>query len=475
VNLNLFLSALRARLGVFALVLAATILAATVVSLLLPKSYKATASVLVDANRDEQSLSNVFVPVRERLGYMQTQMDIITSARVARRVVQDLKLADSPASREAFEKEAGGTGSIENWLVENLLRRLKVETSQSSVIQVSFSSADPRFSALVTNAFAKAYINTMLELRVEPMQQAAVWFDEQLKSLRATLEDAQAKLTDYHRQQGIISADERYDVENARLGEISTQLVRTQDQTFDLDTKERQARDVRKQGASLDKLPDVLANAFLQRLNTDLAHGEAKLQELATQYGANHPQYQRQLSENQSLRDKLDAEMRKVVAGIENAKRQSRQREAELQGAMEAQRARLLELKEHRNELTVLTRNVESAQRTYEVAMQRSVVSQVEGRASQSNVALLNPAVAPRKPSHPKVALNIVLSIVVGTMLGMGMAILMELLDRRVRAPSDLDHGQNVPLLGVLNARLPAGPPLLGRLSGARHALPNLR
>jgi len=51
----------------------------------------------------------------------------------------------------------------------------------------------------------------------------------------------------------------------------------------------------------------------------------------------------------------------------------------------------------------------------------------------------------------------------------------MELLDRRVRAPSDLDHGQNVPLLGVLNARLPAGPPLLGRLSVARHALPNLR
>ena len=59
-NLNLFFSALRARLGVFALVLAATVLAATVVSLLLPKSYKATASVLVDANRDEQSLSNVF-------------------------------------------------------------------------------------------------------------------------------------------------------------------------------------------------------------------------------------------------------------------------------------------------------------------------------------------------------------------------------------------------------------------------------
>jgi chain length determinant protein EpsF len=473
VNLNLFLSALRARFGVFALVLAATVLAATVVSLLLPKSYKATASVLVDANRDEQSLTNVLIPPRERIGYMQTQMDIITSQRVARKVVQDLKLADSPASREAFEKEAGGTGTIENWLVESLLRRLKLETSQSSVIQVSFSSADPRFSALVTNAFAKAYIDTMLELRVEPVQQAAVWFDEQLKGLRANLEDAQAKVTDYHRQQGIISADERLDVENARLGELSSQLVRTQDQTFDLETRERQARDFRKRGASPDKLPDVLSNAPVQRLNADLLHGDVKLQELATQYGANHPQYQRQLSENQSLREKLDAEMGKVVAGIENAKRQSRQREAELQGAMAAQRARLLELKEHRNELTVLTRDAESAQRTYEAAMQRSVVSQVEGRASQSNVALLNPAVAPRGPSHPKITLNIALSVVVGTMLGIGIVILMEIFDRRVRSPDDLGNEWNVPLLGVLNAWQSAGTPLLGRPSGAGRALPS--
>jgi succinoglycan biosynthesis transport protein ExoP len=475
VNLKLLFSALRARFGVFALLLLTTVIAATVVSLRLPKSYRATASLLLDANRDEQSLmSNALIRPREGIGYMQTQVDIINSERVARKVVQDLKLAESPVSRAAFEEQTRGEGSIEDWLAGRLLSGLKVATSQSSVIQVSFSSADPRFSALVANAFAKAYINTVLELRVEPMKQAAVWFDEQLKSLRANLEDAQAKLTDYHQQQGIISADERLDVENALLGELSSQLARVRDHTLDLATRERQARDFLKRGASPDRLPDVLSSASVQKLNAELLHAEVRLQQLATQYGANHPQYQRQLSENQGLREKLDAEMKKVVAGIENSKRQSRQREGELRAAMEAQRARLLELKEHRNELTVLTRNVESAQRTYDAAMQRAVVSQVEARASQTNVALLDPAVAPRGPSHPKVALNIALSVLVGTMLGMGMAILLELLDRRVRAPSDLDQGQDVPLLAVLNARLRARKPLLGRLTGTRRALPNL-
>ena len=474
-SIQQFLLALRARFGVFGLALAATVLAATVTSLLLPKSYKATVSLLVDA-KDEQSLSNVLRPLiapQERFSYLQTQMDIITSKKVARKVVQDLKLAESPSTRAAFEKAEGGKGSIEEWLVESLLKKLKVEISQSSVIQASFSAADPGFSASVANGFAKAYIDTMLELRVEPTRQAAVWFDEQLKILRANLEDAQAKLTDYHQRQGIVSADERSDVENTRLGVLSEQVTRAQEQTFQWNSRTQQARRFLEQGGSPDRLPDVLDNPFIQKLKADLLHGETKLEEMATQYGSNHPQYQRQVSENQSLRDRLDAEMRKILSGIDSSARQSRQREADLMKAMAAQRARLLALKENRNEFTVLRRNVESAERAYDTAMQRSVVSQVESRASQTNVTVLNPAFVPSTPSQPKIFLNIALSVVVGTMLGIGIVILMEMFDRRVRSRNDLDNAWNVPLLGVLNAWQPAGIPLLGRPSGAGRALPN--
>jgi len=105
--------------------------------------------------------------------------------------------------------------------------------------------------------------------------------------------------------------------------------------------------------------------------------------------------------------------------------------------------------------------------------MQRSVVSQVESRASQTNVTVLNPAFVPSTPSQPKIFLNIALSVVVGTMLGIGIVILMEMFDRRVRSRNDLDNAWNVPLLGVLNAWQPAGIPLLGRPGEAGRALPN--
>jgi uncharacterized protein involved in exopolysaccharide biosynthesis len=248
-------------------------------------------------------------------------------------------------------------------------------------------------------------------------------------------------------------------------------VVKAQEQTFQWNAREQQAREILKRGGSLDRLPDVLDNQFIQKLKADLLQGEARLQELSMQYGSNYPQYQRQLSENRSLGRKLDAEMRKVVAGIASSVRQSRQREADLMNAMAAQRARLLELKENRNEFTVLRRNVESAERAYDTAMQRGVVSQVESRASQTNVTVLNPAVVPSKPFQPKISLNIALSVVIGTMLGIAIVMLMEMFDRRVRLRSDLDL--DVPLLAVLNTWQPAQGRLLGGPSGADRALPN--
>jgi succinoglycan biosynthesis transport protein ExoP len=453
VTIEQFLLALRGRHGAFALVLLATVLVATLASLLLPKSYKATVALLVDA-KDEQSLSNALRPLilpQERLNYLQTQADILASRKVARKVVDDLKLAPRASTQADFAKIAKGGESIEDWLAERLLKSLKVETSQSSVIQASFTADDPRVAAQVANAFAKAYADTMLELRVGPTREAAAWFDEQLKSLRANLEDAQAKLTNYHQREGIVSSDERYDVENARLVALSEEATRAQGKALEWGSRAGQARKYVSQGRSPERLPDVLDSPFVQKLKSDLLHAEAKLEQMSMQYGINHPEYQRQLSENRSLRERLDAEMRTIVEGMESSAGQSRQREVELIRAMAAQRARLLGLKENRNEFTVLKSNVVSAERAYDTAMQRFVVSQVESRASQANVTVLNPAVVPGSPSHPKVLFNVILSVVVGTMLGLGVVFLLEIIDRRVRSPEDLIRGANVPLLAVLN------------------------
>src|SRR5262249_13221641 len=141
-NLHPLLSAVRARLGIFLLALVATVATAVVVTLKLPKTYTATMSLLVDS-KQEQSLSTVpQIPTQERVSYLQTQADIISSQRVSRKVVEALNLAEDQARRAEFDrlKQKGG-GSIEDLLADDLLTSLKVRTSQSSLISISFSAA----------------------------------------------------------------------------------------------------------------------------------------------------------------------------------------------------------------------------------------------------------------------------------------------------------------------------------------------
>src|ERR1700741_3504122 len=202
-SLRQFLLALRARFRVFAVALIAVVLAAGVASYLMPKSYRATVSLLVDA-KDEQSMGEALRALglpQEHLSYLQTQADILASPKVARRVVEQLKLAESPAALATLGV-ATHNRRLEDVLVDRLQHALKVETSQSSVIRATVSCADPRLAATIANAFATAYVDTMLELRVAPNRQAAAWFDEQLKGLRASVEEAQGKLrADQHARQ----------------------------------------------------------------------------------------------------------------------------------------------------------------------------------------------------------------------------------------------------------------------------------
>ncbi|HSN19310.1 MAG TPA: chain length determinant protein EpsF [Usitatibacter sp.] len=462
-NVQQFLLALRGRLWVFLTLFAGTVAAAVVVTLLMPRTYTSTVSMLVE-NRDQQSLSTSTEPLRAQVGYMQTQVDVIQSQRVARKVVEDLKLADDPGVRQAFEK-SGGHGSVEDWLAGALLSSLHVDTSQSSVIQIMYSANDPKFAARLANAFANAYMAVTLHLRVDPTKKAAAWFDEQLKGLRKDFEQAQDRLAKFQREHGIIASDERVDVENARLAELSTQALQAQNATYDADAKLSQARGA----TSTENLPEVQASPLIQTLKAQLLTAEAKLQELSMRLGPNHPEYRQQKSEVDALRGKLGAEMRRVVAGVESAARQNRMHAQELQQALAQQRARVIALRDARDQSLVLMRDVDTAQKAYEAALQRYLVNKVESGAQSTNVTILNAATEPAHPTKPKVPLNIALGVIVGLLLGLGAVFLLELVDRRVRSNADLDGTLEAPLLGTLQPWQPSR--LLGSADPPR-ALP---
>jgi len=118
--------------------------------------------------------------------------------------------------------------------------------------------------------------------------------------------------------------------------------------------------------------------------------------------------------------------------------------------AVAAQKTKLLELNRHRDELGVLMKEVDNAQHAYEAASQRYTQTNMESQTNQTNIAILSPAIPPLSPSFPKLRLNVALAIVVGTMLGVGFALVRELLDYRVRGAEDLTGSVALQVWGVL-------------------------
>src|SRR5262245_54631651 len=137
-DFNQYLLALRARRKTFLTVLAATVLTAIVVAMIVPKRYDATATVLIDA-RDEQTMSPARLTPRERAGYIHTQVDLLLSGKVASKVVRDLKLAQQPGAREAWQSDTGGVGTIEDWIGASLLEKIKVDSGASNILLIKYS------------------------------------------------------------------------------------------------------------------------------------------------------------------------------------------------------------------------------------------------------------------------------------------------------------------------------------------------
>jgi chain length determinant protein EpsF len=472
-NLSQFMLALRARRKAFALVLIAVIVAAVSISLIVPKKYVATTTILVDLPA-EQTLGTAgrTMTARERTGYISTQIDLLKSGRVASKVSKDLKLAQAPGVREDFEKATGGAGNIDDWIATNLLEKLLVDVSASNVITVQYSSSDPRRAADVANGFAKAYMETALALRTEPTREAAAWFEEQLKGLRTEVTKAQTKLTQYQKAKGITYVDERADTEGARLAELSTQLLTARNATYDAQTRFKQAQDVLASGTP-DAMPEIMANAAIAAVRADLARAEMAFQTASADLGPNHPVYQRHAADVKVLRDKLGNEMKKVVAGLGNAARQAERREEELKKAMADQEKRILAQKEARIEMAILTRDVDSQQRAYDAALARMVSNKVDSRATSTNVAVLTPAVEPIEPVFPRIPLISGLAIVVGLLLAAAVVFMLESLDRRVRSRADLESRLAVPTLGRLSKWQPTGGRLLPAPIRANRALPH--
>jgi chain length determinant protein EpsF len=444
-NLRQFFLIVRGRWRVLVATFLTVVALVVGATLLLPKQYTATASVVADNNK-----SDPVTPVTlqsDPQSFMLTQVGILTSDRVTMEAARSLHY-ESTDLYHRWENSKHGNLDFTAWFAKLLRKAVRVSGgAEGNIIEISAQWTDAQKSADIANAIAQAYLTTSIALKTQPAQQYAGLFNDRARELRADLQAKQQRLVDFQNEKGIIPTDERIDVESARLAELSTQQVVVQGQRQDSQSRQRQI------AGHADSSAEVLQSALIANLKAQVATDEAKQQDLATNLGVNHPEYKRLEAEIVSLRRRIELESNRIAASLHDSTEIVMRREADVNAAVEAQKRRLLELKQSRDQAGLLQNDIVVAQRNLDAVTQRLAQSSLEGQVEQSNAVLLAAATAPDEPSSPNLPINGVVGVFFGLVLGVGAVLLAELLNGRVRAKEDLEEAlEGVPVLAKIAA-----------------------
>lgn len=447
-NLMTFIRILVARWFTIAGIAVLAIAVAAAVIFQTPKSYTATTVLIVDS-RGQDPVSGQSLPQRTISGYIATQSDIIRSRNVALKVIEQENLANDPVLQRKFRAARGEDTPTTSWLLSYLNSRVGVAPRRdSTVLDLTFNSQDPALAARLSDAFAKAYLQTNLELRTDPARQVTTWYDQQLTALRETLVDRQNALSTYQEEHGILASPDRLDLETARLNDLSGMLMAVQGERLD-----HQSRSQQLSASSLTDLPShVLENPQIQRLSTELAQAQARLTDVGAQLGSNHPQYRQADREVTAARSQLNAALKLIGGNMRSTVQLSQAREEQLKAELDAQKEHVMQLGRIRNELKLLQQEVDNAQTAYDAALARSTQTLLESRSALTDVAILTTASVPSRPTHPKPALTLLLATAFGLLLGTAVALCREWMDRRVRGPEDLEASLGLPVLALIPA-----------------------
>lgn len=438
-----------------------TTLAAVTLNLMWPKTFKGTTLIIM-AYKAPDPISGLTVPVQLVPNYVATQVDILSSKSVALSVVDRLKLADDEDNRAQWAKTSRNT-DIRDWLADGLMRNLDVTASrESSVLTVVYKAHTPQKAAALANAFAYAYQQMDLQLKVEPLQNAGAYLNQQLVLARRQLEETQKRYADFQQANGVLSGDTNGDdLESTLLAGLTGQIAEVEARLL-----EAQSRQQLVAAGAAASSPEVLGNPLIQTLSNNVAVARTRMAATALKHSEAHPIY---LADKETL-EVAQAELAKqsalITTSVVSAAAALKTRLDSLRTAQAVEKARVMRLNGVRGQLAILKREVDSATRAFDLLKQRSTQLSLEGRADRSDIAILSKAQPVFQPAGPGLTTVAVIAVFLGGVLGCSAALFQEFSDARIRSGEDAEKILAAPLLGSFSI------PLMATVRSKSHPMP---
>lgn len=428
-NITHFFRILWVRRNLILLTTLAALAAALVVIKIVPARYTATSRLMLEIVKPDpvtgQSMGSQFARA-----FVATQIELIKDYRVAGRVVDTFNWAGSPGLAAAYQNSgAGPDTSFRRWLAQKVIEGTSVELIPgSNILEISYTSDQPDTAAKVADALRDAYEQETRLLNQRSATKSAEWFSNQSRKLRAQLTEAEKRKADYEREHGIVINDDLSDAESTRLAALSG----VQD-----------APAMPMMGAAVPIVSP--SQGQLQALDAAIQNATATL-------GPNHPRLVAMRQQRTILAGLVSQELSAARAASRPAMSGGGPSAA---SRYAAQQAKVLAQRGQRSEAQQLAIDVNVLREQVQNASKRTAELQQQAESDETGLSYLGAAVAPSSPSFPKIPLMIMGAIALGLSLGIGLAILIEMLYRKVRGPIDLE-GFGVPMLGMAHVPLPA-------------------
>lgn len=408
---------------------------AGIVCAVLPTRFPATARVMMDVIKPDpvsgQVISSGFIR-----GYTKTQIELIQDYRVASDVVDRLKFAANPVMQKEYAASNDGTEDFTRYWARKIVEHTDAKLLEgSNILEISYWTGNPLIAKRVVTALRDAYIDANLRFRTDAAGRSADWYIDQANKAQQALSVAEGRKSAFERENGIVMAPGGVDSESMKLEGMQSALMAARGSIGMSDvTAERDAGNA---------APVVQLKSQLNTLEDTISQAGQRL-------GTSHPTYIALVQRRAVLQQQLARETAaaRSVGGSTSAAAKANL--ARLEADYNAQKAKVLGLRNQLDQLGQLTREVELRQSQYQKAAARAADLRLESDVSETGLVPLGDASVSGTPSFPNKPLFLAVGAVAGIGLGLIAGLITEMIARRVRGPEDLARASKVPVLAVV-------------------------
>ena len=449
IDLGVLLRALwRARKWILPLVLV-TAVASFVGLSMLPPTFKADARLVVEPRdlqigvNERQAETERAVLDEQGIG---SQVQLITSRDIARRVVSTQNLLDDPEYKSFLLGLLASVGigtpvvPTEERVIEAFLDHLTVfQVEKSRVIQVEFTSRDAEKAARITTAIVDEYRRVSAEAKGRASADATRWLSTEIEGLRKKVADAEAKAEQYRTGADLFVGQNNVKISEQQLGELNSQLTAARGQRSETEARVRQLKRLLESGgAGLEIATEVTASPLIQRLRERQVALRARAAELSTTYLPNHPLVQAITAQTADVDRQLRTEAAKILAGFESDLKITEGRIRHLDAQLNEFKSQSARAGEEDIQLRALEREAKVQRDQLEefLARYRDGIARQASGAQSADARVISAATVPTKPAFPKVIpLTIVITLST-LLLACVWVVLREFLSGNVLRPS---------------------------------------